>query len=88
MTPEEQKIEEAAKKYANVCYNYIASLIGFTKGALSQEAKEYHTKGMYTEEEVRNLFIERCKALSTKHDKFQQFLLKQDLEWFEQNKKK
>ena len=43
---------------------------------------------VYTEEEVRNLFIARSKEFSTKSEPFNSLLLKQDLEWFEENKKK
>ena len=42
----------------------------------------------YTEEEVRELFIKRAKELSTNSKPFNSLLLKQDLEWFENNKKK
>ena len=42
----------------------------------------------YTEEEVRQLFIDRAKEFSPSSRVFGDFLLKQDLEWFEQNKKK
>jgi len=42
----------------------------------------------YTEEEVKELFIKRNKDLSTSNEKFNSLLLKQDLEWFEQHKKK
>lgn len=42
----------------------------------------------YSEEEVRQLFIDRAKEFSPSSRVFGDFLLKQDLEWFEQNKKK
>lgn len=42
---------------------------------------------MYSEEEVRDLFIKRCRDHSTKHEKFAELLLEQDLKWFEENKK-
>ena len=45
-------------------------------------------KPTYTEEEVRQLFIDRAKEFSPSSRVFGDFLLKQDLEWFEQNKKK
>ena|SRR5690554_4893683 len=41
----------------------------------------------YSEEEVRNLFIKHSKDLYTQHSKFSELLLKQDLKWFEENKK-
>ena len=42
----------------------------------------------YTEEEVKKLLIARAKEFSTKSEPFNSLLLKQDLEWFENNKKK
>lgn len=42
---------------------------------------------LYSEEEVRDLFIRRCKKFSTEHEKFFKILLEQDLKWFEENKK-
>lgn len=42
----------------------------------------------YTEEEVKQLFIDRAKEFSPASKVFGDFLLKQDLNWFEQNKKK
>jgi hypothetical protein len=43
---------------------------------------------MYSEEEVIELLTERCKHFGTSLSPFNKLLLKQDLEWFEQNKKK
>ena len=43
---------------------------------------------MYSEEEVIEVLTQRCKEFGTKNEKFQKLLLKQDLEWFEQLKKK
>jgi DNA-directed RNA polymerase subunit RPC12/RpoP len=45
-------------------------------------------KIMYSEEEVRELLTQRCKHFSTNVKPFNELLMKQDLEWFEQNKKK
>lgn len=42
----------------------------------------------YTEEEVKQLFIDRAEEFSPASKVFGDFLLKQDLNWFEQNKKK
>ena len=42
----------------------------------------------YSEEEVRQLLIDRAKEFSTSLPSFNNFLLQQDLDWFEQNKKK
>jgi len=57
-------------------------LDGFYDG--KQECKNT----MYSEEEVKTILIERNKMFSTKIESFSNLLLKQDLEWFEQNKKK
>lgn len=45
-------------------------------------------KIQYSEEEVRELFIKRAACFSTKHKHFGEILLKQDMDWFEENKKK
>ena len=42
---------------------------------------------LYSEEEVRNLFIKHSRDLYTTNEKFYEFLLEQDLKWFEENKK-
>ncbi len=43
---------------------------------------------MYSEEEVIELLTARCKHFGTTMTPFRELLLKQDLEWFEENKKK
>ena len=43
---------------------------------------------MYSEEEVIELLTARCKHFGTTLTPFRELLLKQDLEWFEQHKKK
>lgn len=43
---------------------------------------------IYTEEEVKQLFIDRAKEFSPASKVFGDFLLKQDLDWLEKNKKK
>ena len=42
---------------------------------------------LYTEEEVRNLFIKCCKDFCPARGEFYKLLLKQCLKWFEKNKK-
>lgn len=44
-------------------------------------------KKLYSEEEVRNLFIKHYKDLYTTNGKFYKFLLELCLKWFEENKK-
>jgi len=50
--------------------------------------KNDKTKKTYTEEEVIELLTQRSKYFGTTLEPFQKLLLKQDLEWFEQFKKK
>jgi hypothetical protein len=45
------------------------------------------SKKVYSEEEVRELLIQRCKHFGTSLSPFDKLLLKQDLEWFEKFKK-
>lgn len=53
----DKKIEEAAKIFSNnMAYEGVACY-GFIQGAMSPEAKEYWQEGMYTESQVRNMFI-------------------------------
>jgi hypothetical protein len=56
--------------------------IGFIKGA------KWMQERMYSEEEVIVILTERCKHFGTSVSPFTKLLLKQDLEWFEQFKKK
>jgi hypothetical protein len=55
--------------------------------AFKQGAK-WQMKRMYSEEEVLEILTERCKHFGTNVKPFRELLLKQDLEWFEQFKKK
>lgn len=67
----------------------IESMVdGFIDGALSNGTKEHWQRGMYSEEEVKDILTKRNEMFSTKIESFSNLLLKQDLEWFEQNKKK
>jgi hypothetical protein len=56
-------------------------VIGFNKAMEEQQR-------MYSEEEVIELLTARCKHFGTTMTPFRELLLKQDLEWFEQFKKK
>ncbi len=56
--------------------------------ALLQVWNECQQERMYSEEEVLELLTQRCKHFGTNVSPFNKLLLKQDLEWFEQNKKK
>ena len=48
---------------------------------------EKYPKKLYSEEEVRNLFIKHCKDLYTTNGKFYRLFLELCLKWFEDNKK-
>jgi hypothetical protein len=86
--PKQQTIEEAAAKH----FNEEIFVEGVTIQYALQEAfiigAEWQAKRMYSEEEVIEVLTQRCKEFGTKNEKFQKLLLKQDLEWFEQFKKK
>ena len=65
----------------NEMYNY-------TPTKLLEEYSKWQQERMYSEEEVIKLLTERCKHFGTSLSPFDKLLLKQDLEWFEQVKKK
>ena len=108
MTPEEIKIEEAARIHANLkegfdraeeeYYNHeaINAYESFKAGVKSPEAKEYHTKGMYTEEELNPLFDECFNLIGyidtpvgrKKHPEDVINMVKSIKQWFKQNKNK
>ena len=83
MSNEEKKTEESAEnilrvtiesinKYAKTLHeeralSYLVTRI-FICGVNSLEAKEYHTKGMYTEEEVKKLIA--LKNMKDNNDEF------------------
>ena len=82
----EDNIKEAAKKYAESTplrnREYGLTHSAFTSGALSPEAKEYWQQGMYTKQEVKDLFdlfidTNTLPLRSSEIDK-----------WFENNTKK
>ena len=60
----------------------VVRRLAFMNGA------NWEAKKSYSEEEVKELLIQRCKHFGTSVSPFDKLLLKQDLEWFEQNKKK
>lgn len=64
-----------------------ACKISFEKGAKSPEAKAFHTKGMYSEEEVKNTIREFGHHINRKYNP-QHPIVGEVNEWFEQNKKK
>ena len=74
----QESIEEAAEK----CFNYIDHRNTFIAGAKWQQEK------MYSEEEVIELLTKRCEHFGTSVSPFYKILLKQDLEWFNEFKKR
>jgi hypothetical protein len=88
-TGRDETLEKAAeKRYVEGVYviNGIdicdASRECFIAGA------KWQAERMYSEEEVIELLTARCKHFGTTMTPFRELLLKQDLEWFEENKKK
>ena len=84
---------ETATKYATTCTNDERTSIIVNKESILELKLDYsieeHAKDIrYSEEEVRELFQARSKEFSTKHEPFNKLLLKQDMDWFEENKKK
>lgn len=57
-TEMKQTIEQAAEAEFTKAYtNYKVRRMGFSVGAKSEAAREYHTQGMYSEEEVSDIAI-------------------------------
>jgi hypothetical protein len=90
MATEEQKIVSIANdllKYLipdiskATLRQYTNAVTAITDVVKSDAAKEYHTKGMYTEAEVEEL----CRDIyvESSHNRYNSFE-----EWFEHNKKK
>jgi hypothetical protein len=80
---EKETLREAARKwYSNTKLFDKGELNAFIAGA------KWQSERMYSEEEVIELLTQRSKHFGTNVKPFQELLLKQDLEWFEQFKKK
>jgi len=76
----EKQIEVDAEIYAydiSVDFASVARINSFIQGAKSEAAKAYHTKGMYSEEEVLELLLNYAGE-NPIHLK----------EWFDKSKKK
>lgn len=80
-----QTIEEAAESRITKQYTaYKVRRAGFITGAYSEAAKEFHTQGMYSEEQLR-------KLLNIIYDKWVddlQNMYKSFDEWYDTYKKK
>jgi disulfide oxidoreductase YuzD len=87
--PKQETLEEAAKKrYIEGVYVINGIDICNASKECFIEGAKWQSERMYSEEEVRELLTERCKHFGTSLSPFDKLLLKQDLEWFEQFKKK
>ena len=83
--PKQETLEEAIKReYEARKFN---SDFPFDPQSFKLGAK-WQSERMYSEEEVIELLTARCKHFGTTMTPFRELLLKQDLEWFEENKKK
>jgi len=91
-TGRDETLEEAADNYSENweeitgldyedCVPFSINNFDFIAGA------KWQSERMYSEEEVRELLIQRCKHFGTSLSPFDKLLLKQDLEWFEKFKK-
>jgi hypothetical protein len=80
--PQEEPKQETLEDFIKRESQSANESVGMVKGATWQAKK------MYSEEEVRELLTARCKHFGTTMTRFRELLLKQDLEWFEQHKKK
>ncbi len=89
MNQEELNIEKAASIYCE-CYedhNKANSVrIAFKNGAMSKEAKQYHQKNMYSEDEVKKLIYLYLSSNTYFKVKNEMALPKYINEWFENNK--
>jgi hypothetical protein len=77
----QETIEEAAERLYPAEWDWKEKE-SFIEGAQWQQER------MYSEEEVRELLTQRSKHWGTSVKPFDKLLLRQDLEWFEENKKK
>lgn len=95
----EKQIEETAEMYAydiSVDFSSLARINSFIEGAKSEAAKAYHTKGMYSEEDLIEAikftisqWISDNERMEPDHRDLVRSFIHQDLPvWFEQNKKK
>jgi len=85
--PKQETLEEAAKiLYPDGCDGTDRSAEIYRR--IFIEGAKWIAERMYSEEEVIELLTQRSKHFGTNVKPFQELLLKQDLEWFEQFKKK
>src|SRR5690554_1151327 len=68
-------------------HNFWSNILSYGNLAVFYERYPKVPDKLYSEEEVRDLFIKHSKDFYTQHSKFSELLLEQDLKWFEKNKK-
>lgn len=87
----EDKISEAGTEFSNKYPNMIGAGLSFMIGIKSDIAKEYHTQGLYTEEEVKNI-VYNAYRFGRSQEAYQTAKNIEHREtidiWFETNKKK
>jgi len=91
--PKQETLEEAANRILSKegIKLHPSGLETYLKGNVINamvEMAKWQKERMYSEEEVRELLIQKCKHFGTSISPFNKLLLKQDLEWFEKFKKK
>jgi hypothetical protein len=82
----EEAAERIAKEHCNIRVN--PNTTEFQIQQFIIKGAYWQAKRMYSEEEVIEILTQRCKEFGAKNNNLQKLLLKQDLEWFEQFKKK
>ena len=85
-------LENAAIVYANKYPEINGAGLAYLDGAKSEAAKEYHTKGMYSEEEVKSLLNKAFSDIgyTIRIDSYPDGTLQQAFgldKWFEKNNK-
>jgi hypothetical protein len=83
-----ETLEEASERYANTHQDVSATLGKYLVKSVFQDGAKYQQERMYSEEEVIELLTKRCEYFGTSVSPFDKILLKQDLEWFNEFKKK
>lgn len=78
-----EKIRLAANKYASTRPGEGMAYLGFKNGAMSSEAKEYHQRCMYSEEELIEIATEFQDYVQSVEERYLDFRT-----WFNENRRK
>ena len=78
-----EKIRLAANKYASTRPGEGMAYLGFKNGAMSSEAKEYHQRSMYSEEELIEIAMEYQSYVQSGEECSWDFRA-----WFNENRRK